>query len=230
MTPGRPSGIDWKRVKGVVFDLDGTLYDQRGLRLRMLLELAGHIFRSRHAVRDIRVLSRFRKAREELSAAGADNISRRQLDMTAEKLSLPPAVVEEIAAEWLYRRPLKHLSACRFTEADVFFGLLRNRGVKIGVFSDYPVEEKLAALGLRADAICYSLEPGLDRLKPQTPGLEAVLARLSLNKKDCVFIGDRDELDGECARRLGMPFLLRRGHDFYTDAVSEFSRAFRQEK
>ena len=220
------SGIDWKRARGVIFDLDGTLYEQRGLRLRMLAELAGDIFRNRHAVRNIKILYRFRKAREELSAGGADNVSARQIALAAERSSVPPRLVEEVTGEWLYRRPLKHLSACRFPQVEVFFGALRSRGIKIGVFSDYPVQEKLSALGLRADAVCCSLEPEVDRLKPQTQGLETVVGRLSLGAADCVFIGDRDELDGECARRLGVPFLLRSGNDFYRRLASEFSGSF----
>ena len=121
-------------LRAVWFDLDGTLYDQRRLRLRMLLELSGYILKDRHAVRDIKVLYRFRKAREELSDGGADNVSKKQLGMTAEKLSVPPALVRKITEEWLYRRPLKHLAACRFPQTDVFFDALREHGIKIGVF------------------------------------------------------------------------------------------------
>ena len=102
------------------------------------------------------------------------------------------------------------------------FDILRERGLKIGVFSDYPVEEKLIALKLNADATCYSLESGLGKLKPQTLGLETIINRLALNKSECVFIGDRDLRDGICARRLGIPFILRRGRDFYKKIIAEY--------
>lgn len=213
--------IAWKKIRGVIFDVDGTLYDQRRLRMMMLPELGRYIFQNKHAIRNIKIISHFRRTREELASNEADNVFQRQLIIPANYLSVPPQLIEELVDEWIYRRPLKYMLACRFPLVDTFFEALRVRGTKIGIFSDYPVEKKLAALGLRADATCYSLEPGLDRLKPQTLGLETIVNRLSLDKSDCVFIGDRDSHDGKCARLFGMPFLLCRGRDFYKQVMLE---------
>jgi HAD superfamily hydrolase (TIGR01549 family) len=108
---------------------------------------------------------------------------------------------------------------------DSFFEALARRGIKIGIFSDYPIEDKMAMLGLHADASCYSLERDIDRLKPQTAGLQKLVEKMGLNGSECLFIGDRDSRDGACARRFGMPFLLCRGRGFYKNLMNDPSWA-----
>jgi FMN phosphatase YigB (HAD superfamily) len=214
--------IDWNQVRGVIFDIDGTLYDQRRLRIMMLIEISRSIFQKKMALRDIIIINSFRINRETLAKNEESNVSCKQILDVAKILSIAPNIVSEIIDEWIYQRPLKYLHACRFSHIDVFFRELRRYGVKIGIFSDYPVYEKLLALELQADAVCYSLEPGLDKLKPQTIGLETIIARLNLDKSECIFIGDRDSRDGECARRLGVKFILCRGTDFYKKLLIDF--------
>lgn len=215
--------INWKQVKGAIFDVDGTLYDQRKLRIMMLTELCRHVLLNKNALLEIKVLSRFRKLREVLAEEEENNVSSRQLNMVADTLSISPERVADIVERWIYKKPLKYMQACRFEMVDDFFDALRKQGIKIGIFSDYPIEEKLASLRLSADAVCYSLETGIDRLKPQTAGLETIVKRLSLGKSECVLIGDRDSRDGVCARRFGMPFALCRGRDFYKKMTFELA-------
>ncbi len=222
MTTGAGDGIDWQNVRGVVFDVDGTLYDQRRLRAMMLIELLGHALKSRKGMQDIHILHHFRRVREELAESEAAGVLDRQFAMVAGKLAVSRERTADVVEEWIYRRPLKYMGLSRFYMVDEFFGALRDSRVKIGIFSDYPVDEKLGALKLYADAACYSLEIGVDRLKPQTRGLEVVIDRMSLDKSECVFIGDRDSRDGLCARRLGVPFILCRGRDFYKKMTLEF--------
>lgn len=224
MTAPRSTGIEWKDIKGVIFDVDGTLYDQRRLRLKMFRMLAGRLFADRHAFHEIRVLRYFRKVREYLADKEVSGVSQQQLSMVADKLSIDPQSVADIVEKWIYNMPLDHMAACRFPMVDSFFEALARRGVKIGIFSDYPIEDKMAALGLHADASCYSLEPDVNRLKPQTAGLQKLVKIMGLNGSDCLLIGDRESRDGECAKRFGMPFLLCRGHLFYKKLMQEAAR------
>lgn len=39
-------------------------------------------------------------------------------------------------------------------------------------------------------------------------GLFVIVETLGVSVEDCLFIGDRDERDGECARKAGMTYLL----------------------
>ena len=60
--------LDWDRVHLVVFDVDGTLYRQRPLRLRMARDLLLHTLLKRDP-NVIAVLSRYRRIRERLLLA-----------------------------------------------------------------------------------------------------------------------------------------------------------------
>ncbi|MFQ5567123.1 MAG: HAD family hydrolase, partial [Paracoccaceae bacterium] len=88
------------------------------------------------------------------------------------------------------------------------FSALRDRGCRIGAWSDYPAVNKLAAMGLTADAVVSAVDPEVDRMKPQPAGLERVLEQLGVSPEEALVIGDRDERDGAAARRLGCPYLL----------------------
>src|SRR3546814_9318166 len=76
------SDLDWSSVRLVVFDVDGTLYRQRPLRLRMAAALVADGLR-RRSLSTIRALGAYRRLREEL----ADNGTRSE-EHTSELQSL----------------------------------------------------------------------------------------------------------------------------------------------
>lgn len=220
ITP-QSTSIDWKKIKGVIFDVDGTLYDQRRLRFMMLCVLVKKMFADGNILREIKVLRHFRKVREYLADKEVSGVSRHQLMMVADRMSIEPQDVADIVEKWIYNKPLDYITACRFPMINSFFEALERQGIKIGIFSDYPIENKMTVLGLHADALCYSLEPDIDRLKPQTAGLQKLVKKMGLDSSECLFIGDRESRDGVCARRFGMPFLLCQGRYFYKKLMQE---------
>lgn len=209
--------ITWQRIRGVIFDLDGTLYDQRRLRVRILAELVVYLARHPNRWRYVLALIRYRKLRERLADLGAKNVDRLQYRLVARSFGLPESLIVAFIDEWIERRPLPHLRAARLSGVIEFFDMLRTHNIRIGVLSDYPVADKLKALDLSADAVCYSLEGTGGYLKPHPAGLRLMLERLGLQSSDCLLIGDRIERDGACAAALNMPFLHRRGARFFDD-------------
>jgi HAD superfamily hydrolase (TIGR01549 family) len=227
--PTEPTALDWDGIEAVIFDLDGTLYAQAPLRRRMARELAAHCLRRPREARLPLVLQHFRRARERLAESEAAGAGRLQFEHPAGELGLDPAILERLVAEWLEQRPLPHLAACRAPGAVELFSALRRRGKRIVVFSDYPVARKLAMLGLTAELTVSAVDPEVDRLKPHPRGLEVILDRLRLAASACLMIGDRDERDGSCAERVGMPFLRKiwRGPEL-SGTVLDYARLARQ--
>jgi phosphoglycolate phosphatase/putative hydrolase of the HAD superfamily len=45
-------------------------------------------------------------------------------------------------------------------------------------------------------------------MKPDPKALHYITRKLKVDIKQCVFIGDRDELDGACARSVAMPYII----------------------
>jgi FMN phosphatase YigB (HAD superfamily) len=58
------------------------------------------------------------------------------------------------------------------------------------------------------DAMVCATKKEVDRFKPHPAGLILTAKKLGVPVTNCFFIGDRDDKDGECARRAGMPYLI----------------------
>jgi FMN phosphatase YigB (HAD superfamily) len=206
-----------RRVAAVLFDLDGTLYDQRRLRALMAAELMTlPLTRPTVALRSWRGLAAFRRAQEQLRHNGDGDIrswSRRQIERAAADAGLTAFELGPIVDEWMFERPLKYLRVCRAAGLPDFLAFLNDAGVEIGVLSDYPVDMKLRALGI-ADyfsmRLCSS-DADVGALKPSPRGFLRAAERWGLDPADVLVVGDRFDVDAAGALAAGMPaFILRR--------------------
>lgn len=202
-----PSRIDWDRIDLVVFDVDGTLYDQRRLRAAMLMDLAAHSLRARETA-TARIIWRYRQIREILGRTSADFLTA-QYDLTASACGCSAAAVEAVVGEWLDVRPLPWLRSCRFPGIDALFQAAVDARIWVGVFSDYPAVAKVEALGLAADFVVSANDGDVRRLKPHPAGLRKILELAGVGPERALMIGDRVDRDAEAARRVGMRSLIR---------------------
>ncbi len=195
--------LDWRQFRAVLFDVDGTLYDQKQLRKIMAVELGLWCLTHPTRWREAKILAKFRHLREENFEREEVSLLEAQYRWAAEATGASPALVRQVADDWLLARPLRHLRPCRPPGLGELFDRLRSSGVKIGVFSDYPAVEKLAALELKADVVACALDDSVNRLKPNPAGLRHVAARLGVEPSECLHIGDREDRDAICARNFG---------------------------
>jgi HAD superfamily hydrolase (TIGR01549 family) len=200
--------VDWSAIRLVVFDVDGTLYSQRAIRSRMLTKLI--LSSLRHAsIRPLRVIGFYRKCREELSDAEVEDFENILLARTASACDVKVDEARRIAEEWLEQRPLPLLRDARYPHVDRVFAALRERGILIGVLSDYPAADKLAALDLEADFVFWAGESDVNVLKPHPRGLKLMMDRAGVIADQALMVGDRNDRDGEIARRSGVRPLIR---------------------
>ncbi|HEX7872337.1 MAG TPA: HAD family hydrolase [Sphingobium sp.] len=197
--------IAWDHYDLVVFDMDGTLYDQRRLRLGMARQLAGEVARTRSLV-VLRLLSAYRRQREALGRMEAEDFQERQYHLPRHR----PETVRALVGEWMEERPLALLPRCRLPGVERLFDALERRRA-VALFSDYPVEAKLASLKLSASFSICAQEVG--RLKPHPAGLLRLMELAGTSPARTLMIGDREDRDGAAARRAGVRALIR-GRDF----------------
>ena len=200
--------LDWDRVHLVVFDVDGTLYRQRPLRLRMARDLLLHTLLKRDP-NVIAVLSRYRRIRERLGDEETVDFERALIAQTAAATANTPDSVRAIVSEWIDQRPLKYLAACRYPGLPQLFAGLRRSGKSIGILSDYPAEAKLKALGLTAHHVVFAGDEGIGLLKPHPRGLASLITAAGIEPHQTMVIGDRVDRDGLVARRAGAQALIR---------------------
>jgi putative hydrolase of the HAD superfamily len=202
------STLNWEQIRLVAFDVDGTLYDQRRLRFRMLQEMILYATRSCE-FEFISILRAYRRVREQLGDSLHEDFERELQSRTAALVGASEEQVRSTAHEWLERRPLRHLMHYRYPKLPELFDGLRERGKKIGVFSDYPAIEKLEALGLRADFIVCAGDTDVGVLKPHAKGLHVLMRRAEMNPAETILIGDRPERDGLAAEAANVRALIR---------------------
>jgi len=197
---------DWRDIRLVAFDVDGTLYSQRPLRLRMGREMVVHTV-AKCDLNAISVVSAYRRIRERLAAEEVVDFDRVLIAETAKATSMSSERVHAIVSEWIETRPLRYLRSCLFPGVPQLFAGLQRAGKTIGIFSDYPATEKLAAMGLAAHHVVAASDVGL--LKPHAKGLQSLMAAASASPRETLFIGDRADRDGVAGQRAGVRILIR---------------------
>jgi putative hydrolase of the HAD superfamily len=200
--------IDRHNIKAVIFDVDGTLYSLKKLYDRMHWELFKYYSTHPSKILDLWILHNFIQARERNAAVLVPDLEKAQYEWAAHSSRMPLARVQQVVQRWIFEVPLNYLYDCRYPEIIELFVGLADRDIPTAIFSDYPSQAKLTCLGLFPQCIVSSTDRHVNRLKPHPKGLRAVAEKLGIGVQDCLFIGDRDDRDGECARRLGMNYLI----------------------
>lgn len=201
--------IFWQGLELVVFDVDGTLYRQSMLRKIMLFKLLSHYLMRPWRYKELLILYHFRKEREKRIGFKGIDLEEEQYQWCANKVDQKPEVVKKVIDKWIFDIPNQYLKAALYPGVTKFFDDLKQNGIKTAIYSDYNSECKLAKMELTADLQISSTDKRVNSFKPLPAGLLVVLAELNItHKENCLFIGDRFELDGICAQNAGVPFFL----------------------
>jgi phosphoglycolate phosphatase/putative hydrolase of the HAD superfamily len=219
-----------RKVRAVLFDLDGTLYDAGRLRRIMAARMLAALLRSpADGIAAIRAIAGYRRAHERLRGATtpSDDLAAAQLALAADLAGMPARAIQAHLDRWFEREALAILPELGSAETRPMLQRLRDRGLQLAVVSDYPAVEKLHALGLEDcfDTVVSAQDAGIQRLKPDPTGLRAALARFELAPGEAIYVGDRLDVDGACARAAGVEFVLlaRLGLGGATRCISRLS-------
>lgn len=195
-------------LKGIIFDVDGTMYRQFPVRTRMALRLLSHCSRKpAEGVATFRLIRAYRHIQEELRDTGWSDD---QLRLACERASIDPAWGASCIATWIHERPLDLVSESVYPDLLPFLERAGKEGLRLGVFSDYPAEKKLAALGIRRffSYVVDASDQRVRQFKPAPRGILTALDGLHLEARHALYIGDRPSVDGEAARRAGVRCII----------------------
>lgn len=209
---GWTSHIDWKKIEAIIFDIDGTLYDQFGLTVKMLEELFWYFLFHPTKLYDLKILHDFRRARKIHLKDLTDNLERDQYVWAAEISKVSPEKVKKVVEEWLWERPLKHILYHRYPSLMDFIKNLSAKGIRFAFLSDYPARKKLLHLGIPFQHVFSATDKNINCFKPNPRGLLLAAQTLNVSPEHCLVIGNCNELDGEAARRGSFPYLIIGAH------------------
>lgn len=202
-------------LDAVLFDMDGTLCHSGSYYLRRVaLDLLLSPFRGTLGpIALVRVLQQFRRVRDRLRLQPhVPGLHRQQIEMTAERLRLPYPVAAEVFRKLIYESEFDGLTT--LVEAGARDSLLRlkRRPLKLGVLSDYPMQNKLSGMGLLDvgwDVLLSSED--VDSLKPNPLLFERALERIGVEPARALYVGDRRDTDIAGAAGAGLRTCLMKG-------------------
>jgi HAD superfamily hydrolase (TIGR01549 family) len=199
-------------ARAVVYDVDGTLYPLWPMRFYMIRELVWRFLHSPiRLLREVRVLQVYRSMLDKMRGRPDEDTDATdpQLHATARKLGMKAADIHDTVHEWVAQRPLRFLPRIAKTDLLKTIITLNQRGISQGVYSDYPPDCKLAALGLTGcfQAVIWSGQREVGQFKPSPKGFSEIARLLGVEPAEIVFVGDRPSRDGRGAQSVGMQFL-----------------------
>jgi putative hydrolase of the HAD superfamily len=196
------------KYSALVVDLDGTLYFQNPVRLCMAISILFFCITHPFKWQEIFLIRSYRK----LYSNSVNHLER--CSLLARQYHLHTNQVEDIVQKWMVERPIPFVRKFRDKRLIPLLENCRALGIKIFVYSDYPVSDKLKAIGFAPDAAYSADDVGC--LKPSPDGLLHILKENAAKASECLFIGDKFEKDGKCAENTGM--------DYYIIPQSRFKR------
>ncbi len=201
------------RYKAICFDIDGTLYPARVMNRRLLClgllhpVLAIRYNRGRKAFRlnqgdfEQRVPFRWREAMIVQNRSGKEP----QRRFIEEEYRGTYGKIQRLIygpMERLYARTRSY-DGVRST-----FERIRAKGLMIGVFTDFPLFDKLGSMGLSNLVDFRASSDDVGFLKPDTHCFEYLLYNLKMEPKDVLYVGDSYSKDVAGAREAGIDAVL----------------------
>jgi putative hydrolase of the HAD superfamily len=212
------------KFQAVAFDLDGTLYPNYRLNLRLLP----------FVLKEQRLLRAFGRARTLLRKSGrgtGGNFYEDQAKIMGEILGESAEKVMEKTEKLIYRGWEDHFKKIRlFQYVPETLDDLRKNGVTLGLLSDFPPETKLKNLKISEywDAVVCSEQTGY--LKPDTAAFLEMAKRMGAAPEQILYVGNSVSYDVVGAHKAGMkaalvrtaPFIPMREKRPYAESKADF--------
>ncbi|MCR4579801.1 MAG: HAD family hydrolase [Treponema sp.] len=188
--------LDISKIKGVAFDIDGTLYRTWKLNVRMSFYFLGHcFFFLKYGL--VRNIMHRTEALEDFVEVQANHM--------AKKLKTSPEDAKAQLDKIVYKGLEKYFDKIKPCKGSVeFIRDLKANGYKIALLSDFPPEQKGDIWGVKelCDFMIGSEEAGA--LKPHPVPFAKLAEGLELSPEQILYIGNSHKYDVVGAKNAGM--------------------------
>lgn len=190
-----------KKYNGIIFDLDGTLYEKKGLGFRLIIKSPLNIYKIHTA----------RKVMRELSGkffGNAEGFKSAYYKTYSELLGIS----ENQAYNWEHKTFYKNFISVlkKYQCRPGIEKLLLKIDKPCVLLSDYDrIDDRLQALKINLELFYLRLYSGdIGGLKPSPDVFLGVAQKMGCLPKEILVIGDDELKDGAGARAAGMDFFL----------------------
>jgi putative hydrolase of the HAD superfamily len=188
-------------VKAIAFDIDGTLYPDWRLYIRLVPHVIKHLS-------FFRAYSRVRKQLRK--TAPLPDFFEYQGRLLAEQLHCNPAEAKGLIDSIIYKGLQPHFSKIKpFAHSVRTIQAFKGAGYKIAILSDFPPEQKGALWGIAAlcDVMLGSEEIGA--LKPSKYAFGMLSGALGVSAEEILYVGNNISADIRGACDAGMKTAYR---------------------
>ena len=196
--------IDFNKVRAIVFDLDGTLYNNSHFPFWLVTS----------KITDAFVFSAERKVRRQMKGIDLEN-AETFYDSFFSHLSDKTRFTQEEAKAWyweVYMDKFPEILRKHYHPQNgvaELFAHLSEMDVPTAIYSDYPrVKERVEALGLPED-LCenYWSAPDMGAFKPAIRPMHEIASAMGVETSELLVVGDRVDTDGKSAFSCGAQFI-----------------------
>jgi putative hydrolase of the HAD superfamily len=201
-------GIEWDRVKAVVFDMDDTLLNWRDAEQGAIGELAALHFAA-HGLPEARVREVYNAVMAENFAAWKAERKWMYIDVRLRLLSERLRTHDRIRTEDLVTTFSREATArLAFLEgAEDALRACRKAGLKTAILTNGRSEvqrPKVFAFGLHTEVDFVGITGELGAWKPEPAAFQAVLDKIGVRADHAVMVGDNEDFDITPAKAIGM--------------------------
>ena len=183
-------------IKAVAFDIDGTLYADWRLYVRMPL----------YFLKNISFFSKFNKVRKQMhKTAPLADFYEYQARLLASEMHITPELAKDKINEICYDGLRQFfLEVKPYPQAYETIVALKASGLKIGILSDFPPDQKANVWGIRSlcDVCIGSEESGA--LKPSVYPFGILASKLGVKPEEILYVGNSKKYDVRGANNAGM--------------------------
>ena len=201
--------VEQYMIKAVIFDMDGTLYNEREYVMSGFRAVAEYL--------SVKYKMNCNKIFEILKSDFDNGLRKKNFDVLVEKLHLNAEKINNLVD--IYRKHKPSISL--YPDAKTILNKLKKEDLKLGLITDgwkESQENKISSLNLRDyfDLIIITDAYGKEYRKPSEKPFKLVLSKFGLKPNGTVYIGDNPLKDFVAAKKLGIwTVRIKRGNGEY---------------
>ncbi len=206
------------KYKAICFDIDGTLYPKAVMNRRLLALgfLHPHFSlcynKMRKQLRQCQESLQGNLISKEATVIVKNSSKCKNQDIKGETFLAEVALVKERLEKWIYA-PMQRLykKTKPYDGVVETFKTLKAKGLKIGVFSDFPLFKKLQSMGLEPYVDLAASSEDVGFLKPSVHCFDYLLYNMGiegLDRKEVLYVGDSYDKDVVGATKAGLTAVL----------------------
>jgi len=201
--------VEQYMIKAVIFDMDGTLYNEREYVMSGFRAVAEYL--------SVKYKMRFNKIFEILKSDFDNGLRKRNFNVLVEKLHLNDEKIGNLVD--IYRKHKPSISL--YPDAEMILNEFKKEDFKLGLITDgykESQENKISSLNLRDyfDLIIITDDYGKEYWKPSEKSFKLALSKFGMKPNETTYIGDNPLKDFVTAKKLGIYTIrIRRGDGEY---------------